>query len=75
MPVPLSPSTQSFDYRYAAYNGKEHAASKRPAKLDPPFPSTAARLLVCRATILIASIPTLLKLVLFRHSRRADAAP
>jgi hypothetical protein len=51
MPVPLSPSTQSFDYRYAAYNGKEYAASKRPAKLDPPFPSTAARLLVCRATI------------------------
>jgi hypothetical protein len=55
--APFPIYSKSFDYRSAAYNGKEYAASKRPAKSDPPFPSTVARLLVCRATIL--SLPYL----------------
>lgn len=74
-PFPInSLLTHYFDCRSAACNGRDYAASKRPAKSEPPFPSTAARLSVCRDTT--PSLPCLpFSLIPLRNTCRANAAP
>ena len=55
--IPSFLSAQSFDYRSAASSGREYAASKRPEKSEPRFPSTAALPLVCCATLCLLPCP------------------